>query len=216
MIVQIDIPDLSNWTAGFTRYYSGLIFIGNRPENATVHALINGYIRLVESAVRLYEQARRSIHLGWNTHDKIMLGAFNDASTAFEAAITNMYRAATFMVRLRKSTEVDAAFKEALGERPDFVRQIDQLRRLRRAIHHLDEDILNGRVPDGTPTYLMATGEIEKRSDGQDLKKIDRLQIGETSITFERIASWLTDMLQCARRIEAHDWKRPGPGLKAG
>ncbi len=207
MIVEIDIPDLSQWAGGFSAYYMRLIFTGNRPKNDTAHALLNGYIRLVEGSVRLYESARSATILGWNTHDSLMLGAFNDAATAFEASVTNMYRAATFMDRIRASTAVDAKFKDALGAKPDFVKRIRDIRRLRRAIHHLDEDIANTIIPTGMPTFLVATGDIVQLGDGQEVKKIERLQIGQQQIKFDAIAAWLSEMVQCAKRIEAYEWK---------
>ena len=90
--MQIQIPDLSQWLEGFPGYYTNLIFRGNRSPNDATHALVNGYIRLVEGSVRLYESGRQNIALGWNTHDRMMWRAFMDAATAFEASITNMYR----------------------------------------------------------------------------------------------------------------------------
>jgi GT2 family glycosyltransferase len=138
-----------------------------------------------------------------------MLGAFNDAATAFEASVTNMYRAATFMSRIRASTAVDANFKDALGAKPDFVKRIGDIRKLRRAIHHLDEDIGRKVIPSGMPIYLLATGDIVRRDDGQEVKTIDRLQIGQQQIKIDAIAAWLFEMVQCAKRIEGYDWKNP-------
>ena len=185
MIVEIQIPDLSQWQDGFPNYYLGLIFKGNRPKDDAAHALLNGYIRLVEGAVRFYEAARKAIILGWNTHDKLMLGAFNDATNSFEACVTNMYRAATFMERIRGTPAIDTNFKNTLKPVPIFVRRIKAIREIRRAIHHLDEAITGPGVTTGMPIFLVTTGDIVRRDDRQEIKTIDRLQIGECKIKFD-------------------------------
>lgn len=183
-----------------------LIFGGNRPTDNTAHGLINVYIRLSESSARFYEAGRqKTVHV-WNTHDHIALSDYNDAATSFEACITNMYRAATFMKRIRESQVVDANFKSTLGPKPDFLKRIDQIRKLRRAVHHLDEDILNSRIPPKTPTFLIAEGDIIQKN-GHEIKIINRLQVGATHIEFKIIANWLSQMANCAEIIQDYEWK---------
>src|SRR5271157_5492427 len=63
-------------------------------------------------------------------------------------------------------------------------------------------DFVKSKIPSGTPTYLMATGETVQR-DGQEIKTIDRLQIGKQQIKFDIIAVWLSEMARCA---QLHCW----------
>jgi hypothetical protein len=199
---------MSHLLSGFPNYYTHLFFRRNRPSNDQAHSLINGYVRLVEGAIRFYEVGRNHIEHGWSTHETPGLADFNYASSAFEASITNMYRASTFMERIRASRDVDDRFKNALGPKPHFVKNIGKIRKLRRAIHHLDSDILQG-IPRGTPIYLMATGDVVP-GDGDEIKIVDRLRIGEQQVEFSLIESWLSEMAQCAQFIETYDWLEKG------
>jgi hypothetical protein len=72
MVVEILIPDLSARTSGFPAYWTNLIFAGNRPANPSAHALVNGYVRLTESAIRSYESGRLLTRQGWLTHDRVL------------------------------------------------------------------------------------------------------------------------------------------------
>jgi hypothetical protein len=143
MVVDIQIPDLSACVKGFPDYWAHLIFRGNHPKSSAAHALVNGYIRVTEAAVRFYERGRLLTLQGWNTHTRFELGAFNDAATSFEACVTELYCGATFMARMRGSVLFGEAFKVGLGKKPPFVSRIDDIRKLRGAIHHLDVDTVD-------------------------------------------------------------------------
>ena len=207
MVINVRIPDLSARVEGFPNYWMHLIFAGNRPQNNVAHALVNGYIRLTEAAVRFYERGRLLTLQGWNMHSRLALGNFNDAATSFESCVTDLYRGATFMTRVRGSVLFDEAFKAGLGKKPTFVSRIDDIRKLRRAIHHLDADIVSGKIPEGKPIFLMSGGDILKE-DGTEIKVIDHLQVGDTQIHFSQIATRLSEMTDAAAYIAAYNWKR--------
>jgi hypothetical protein len=206
MIVEIPIPDLSTKTGGFPTYWRDLIFTGNRPADSTAHALLNSYIRLTESAIRFYETGRALTLRGWGTHHRIEIGAFNDAASSFEVCITNLYRGATFMIKIRSSQLLDQTFKDGLGKKPGFVSRIDDIRRLRRAVHHLDSDILGGKITSGKPSFMQSEGDVIQRN-GTDVKVIDRLQIGDTRIMFAELATWLNEMYSGASTTASYNWK---------
>ncbi|MGC2333982.1 MAG: hypothetical protein WA581_21200 [Candidatus Acidiferrales bacterium] len=187
MIVEILIPDMAAKTSGFSSYWRDLIFAGNRPAHPSAHALLNAYVRLTESAIRSYETGRLLTQRGWRTHDRIEISAFNQAALEFEVCITNLYRGATFMVRIRGSKVLNQTFKDSLGKKPVIVSRIDDIRKLRRAVHHLDSDILGGKIAAGKPSFMQSEGDITMR-DGKDVKSIDRLQIGA-----EVPSHWLYD-----------------------
>ena len=205
MKVEIEIPDLSRWVEGFPEYWMQLIFGGNRPPDPTGHSLLTGYIRLTEAAVRFYERGRLLTQHAWTTHTQIELGALNDASTSFEASFTNLYRAALFMIQIRRSLLLDQAFRRGLGDKPTFVSNIDRIRAFRRRIHHLDADILSGKIASGKPNFLQSEGDISKQN-GVDVKVIHRLQIGDMQVSFKEIASWLTEMAEAGAHISSHRW----------
>jgi hypothetical protein len=113
-----------------------------RPLSITV----NAYMRLTESSVRFYERGRLLTRHAWTTSTRIELGALNDAATSFEASFTNIYRAtSSFMIQIRKSRLLDEAFRRGLGK-PSFISSVGEIRNLRRRIHHLDADILAGKI----------------------------------------------------------------------
>lgn len=63
-------------------------------------------------------------------------------------------------------------------------------------------------IPDGTPFMLFATGLETPVPDSDQpnrtLKVIDRLIIGDQEISFVELATWLTEMGECAEVISKY------------
>jgi hypothetical protein len=92
--------------------------------------------------------------------------------------------------------------KDLIRAKPRFA-QDRVANRIRHAIQHLDEQVLDGRVPENTPFALMATGKEAPIAEepGQTLKTIDGIQIGNLEIRFSELCALLVEMGQYAERL---------------
>ena len=74
---------------------------------------------------------------------------------------------------------------------------------MRDAISHAEEFLADGRLAPGTPYALKATGPVTEVPNGSDqaLKTIDRVELGDFSLTFEELAGWLKEMAESAKII---------------
>ncbi|MGM4960882.1 hypothetical protein ACT4MK_36820 [Bradyrhizobium barranii] len=211
MIVRVDIPEITNYPDGFPSHWMNIIFLGNRPDAYKVHAIVTTYVRLVEGALVHYRQARGQVLKLWNTHTAIAIGSHNLASTYFEDCINSMHRATLCMNRMRGNRDVPDDLKALFRKRPRFAADTvaKRLRDTRDTIQHMDEKVFNAEIPDGTPFMLLATGletpVLDSDQPNQTLKVIDRLIIGDQEISFVELATWLTEMGECAEVISKYE-----------
>jgi hypothetical protein len=112
------------------------------------------------------------------------------------------------MTHILRNRQVPDDVRALFPTKPRFASAAaEQLRNVRVAIQHMDEKVLNGTIPDGTPFALMATGDETPVPDqpGQTLKVIDRLVIGDQELSFVELAAWLTEMGDCAEIISKYE-----------
>lgn len=206
MHVLIDIPDITDFQNGFPGYWVKTIFIRSISRSYRVNALSTTYIRLTEAALTEYRLAQAPLKEFWNTHDSVNLSAMHRSVAHFEACLTDMHRAIRCFIRLRNNQEVPQGLRSLLcSEKPTFVadRVSDRLRTVRNAIHHIEDQILNGTLPEGHSFTLNPNGPETPIPDepGQSVKRIDRLVIGTMEITFLELAEWLVEMGHYAEKI---------------
>jgi hypothetical protein len=214
MIFELNLPELSEYPDGFPDYWLNILFRNNQ---STVsykgRAAITTYVRLVEAAMTEYREARSLIHKAWNG-DGMGLRDNIRACAYFEACLLNMHRAARFMISIRSSRDVPRALKDLFPGKPLFTRPhiADRIRDVRDEIHHLDEHVLKGTIPENSTFALLASGPETPvpHEPGQTLKTIDRLQIGSYEIPFSDLCKWLLEMARCAEQISEYE------GLLAG
>jgi hypothetical protein len=214
MIVEIAIPELTLYPNGFPRHWLNIIFLGNRPDSYKLHAITTTYVRLVEGAYVHYRLARQCVHSLWNTHNSLAIGSHNLSATYFEDCINSMHRAVLCMKGIRGRRDVPADLKGLLPQKPQFTTDAvaHRLRNLRDAIQHMDQLVLKGEIPEGTPFMLMATGPETPVADPnqpkQTRKVIDRLVIGEKELLFADLVRWLHEMGECAEVISNYERTR--------
>ena len=73
MIVEIAIPELIQYSNGFPSHWLSIIFLGNRPDEYKIYAIITTYVRVVEAAYVHYKNARQLVNAVWNNHDSLEL-----------------------------------------------------------------------------------------------------------------------------------------------
>ena len=61
------------------------------------------------------------------------------------------------------------------------------------------------KLPIGKPNFLQSEGDVFQKN-GNDVKVINRLQIGDTQVSFEKIARWLDEMCEAGTYIASYHW----------
>lgn len=144
--------------------------------------------------------------LFWEPSTDIKVGAINSAATSFESCLTNMHRAARFMKALHSRRDLPTSFRTAISPKPSFCKGgvEARIRIARTAIHHMDEQVYKGVVPENSPFFPKPDGpEVPFDGDsGQTIKTIDRLVIGAQEISFADICVWPDEMATYAAAIE--------------
>lgn len=210
MYVTIEVPEIVEFPKGFPSYWVKTMFIGSVSADYKINALASTYMRLVEAALVEYRLARPQLNAFWNTHDSINLSAMHRAIAHFETCLTDMHRAISCFVRLRRRPELPDELRAILNkEKPEFIaaRVSDRLREIRNAIHHLEERVAEGTIAQGESFILTADG-IETphpTEPGQTNKAFDRLKIGSHEILFSELAGWLTEMARFAEKISTYE-----------
>jgi len=136
----------------------------------------------------------------------IQIGAFNDACGYLEMCITNMHRVTVSMKRLKSSPEIPKDLKDKLPLKPTFLRSAKRIEKMRALVHHTLDRIAKGEIAENTPFAIMPTGP-ERTENGQFIKIIDRVKVGNEEIRFYELSSWLKEMAACAEVIAAHSIK---------
>ena len=210
MYVSIKIPDIKEYPEGFPNYWLNFLFGRSISTNYQVTALASTYVRLVEAALAEYRLAMPKLDEFWNTHTSLNLGAMHRAISHFESCLSDMHRAINCFTRLRRHKDLPKSLQLKLNEqRPRFVAdQIsDQIREMRNAIHHLEEQVMNGTIQVGEPIALKPDGPERPHASeaNQTVKTIDRLVIGQSELLFTDVAAWLSEMGRFADKIGTYE-----------
>jgi len=211
MIVEISIPELTQYPNGFPSHWLNIIFLGNRPDEYKIHAIITTYVRLVEGAYAHYKNARRLVQAVWSNHNSVAIGSHNLSAIYFEDCINSMHRAVLCMKRIRSNREVPADLRNMFPDTPHFTKDAiaNRIREIRDAIQHMDKYVLKGEIPEGKSFMLTATGPetpvLASDQPNQTLKRIDRLTIGDAEVLFTELVAWLHEMGKCAELISKYE-----------
>ena len=209
MYVEIEIPEIKKFPNGFLGYWTKFVFIGSISSNPRVNALATTYVRLVEAALIEYRLAEAPLKEFWEESSSIKISAMHKSVAHFEACITNMYRAIRCFTWLRNNEMVPEGLRVILcTDKPTFIADkiAGRLRKVRDAIHHMEEKFMNENIPVGASFTLYPDGfETPVEGElGQTLKKIDLLKIGAMEIRFSELAEWLIEMGCYAEKISEY------------
>lgn len=197
MYVELELPEVKVDYQIFGGFWLRSMFGGGLPDNYQVSALATTFVRLVESAIREYNMGIAGTREYWTTHDKIALGAIQQATSHFESCISDMHRAAKCFTRLRRHQHL-GTLSAINSRRPSFVSASvhDQLRNARNEIHHMEDLLMKGEIVQGKSSAIRADGpEVVHPSEaGQTIKTIDRLAVGNCEVLLSDIAEWLLEM----------------------
>lgn len=151
MYIEIEIPEIKKFPNGFLGYWTKFVFIGSISSNPRVNALATTYVRLVEAALIEYRLAEAPLKEFWEESSSIKISAMHKSVAHFEACITNMYRAIRCFTWLRNNEMVPEGLRVILcTDKPTFIADkiAGRLRKVRDAIHHMEEKFMNENIPE--------------------------------------------------------------------
>ena len=206
MRVDIEIPDLGPLPSYFSHHVVVSFFT---PSETLVpypaYALAMTIVRLVDAAGAEYNEARRLTLKFWQTHDALQIGAVTRGTAYFESCLTNMHRAIAATRSLRGKFGKNSVIQGLLPKAPSFTKGkiAAQVKDIRNAIQHLDNDICNGNILQGRSFALRAHGPITTVAGEpeKELLTIDRLELRNHEILFSDVSTCLKDMTKCAEKI---------------
>ncbi|MDR3492163.1 MAG: hypothetical protein P4M12_09020 [Gammaproteobacteria bacterium] len=133
----------------------------------------------------------------------------NRSISHFENCVSAMHRAIKAYRQLRNHKTRDSLSVYLTNPKPIFISDqvADQIRKVRDAIHHLEEKVVKGDFEEGLPIAIKPFGEETSHPSQPDkiIKTIDRLKIGPHELKFSDVAKWLNEMLNIAVKIAQYD-----------
>jgi len=220
MYMSIEIPEIDDYPKGFPAFWLKTLFVGTVSQNYQVNALASTYVRLVEAALIEYGLGSSKLREFWDTHDSFNLGAMHRCISHFESCLSDMQRAINCYRRLRRNRNQDPLSVALNTEKAGFVTDAvaDQVRNMRNEIHHLDENLIEGRLQQGQWIALRLDGpERPHPTEAQQtIKSIDRLAIAGRELLFSDLSTWLTEMAHVADKIANFDAKASGQPVPSG
>ena len=162
-----------------------LVFRGNTlPTDYATRAMVSTYVRVTERAVEEYEMARTQFSEFTNRPSNGHFFSLFRASDHLESCISHVDRACNFLRAMPKRAEI-------AGLIPDLAVMIKANRQriaiLRNATEHLETRLMKGKISEGDYVMLCL---------GEDSCELER-----RSISYEELASWLTEMHSLASRL---------------
>jgi hypothetical protein len=213
MYVKLELPDVKVSYTAFGNFWLNSMFVGGVSSDQQIQVLASTFVRLVESAIREYNLGVARTKEYWGTHDKIALGAMQQATSHFESCVSDMHRAVKCYRRLRRHPKLGALIS-INDKRPGFVSASihDQLRNARNEIHHMEDLIMSGDVPLDKSVAIRADGpEVPHPSEqNQTIKTIDRLTVGNCELKTADIRDWLLEMAEFCELLGKHSGQRRG------
>ncbi len=216
MHIVISIPAIEDFPKGVPHFWLNRMFIGSVTGDPQVNALSTTFVRLVESALIDYRQAREAVFEFW-ADSGFPLGIMHLAISRYEACVSDMSRAVRCFRRLRRHESLPEELRMALNVvRPRFVADqiYERLSNLRNEVQHLEDHIINGKIEPTQTFTLRPDGPEEPHptDSGQTVKTVDRLRIGGQELLISDLAIWLVEMAVFAGKIADH---RPAGGTGA-
>lgn len=212
MYVEFDLHVVKQPHTAVSIYWNRYFFVGSPSQNQHINALASTYMRLAEAAIVEYDLGCRALREVWADETSLSLRAMHRSISHFESCVSDMHRAISAYRRLRRHRAMDPLSLYLAKHKPDFATDAiaNQIRIVRDTIHHLEEMVVEDRIPDGRPIALRPNGvELAHPSEeGQTVKTFDRLEIGVHQLTFHSIATWLREISSVAAEIAEYEPNR--------
>lgn len=192
MEIKFNIPDLSELKPFSVTFMMSHFFTGSGPKGRKAFALVMNFIRLVDLAIREYENGRDALCEFATTINGFGLHLTIRASAHFEVCISTLKRSVYLLKRIQKHPEVPQSLKDLLprGSRVLPGQGEHQILDMRNAIQHLEERIITGEIMAGQSLGLMPSE--------------DCIELGGCRILYPDLAEWLRELHIHAIRLSQY------------
>lgn len=182
---RFDVPDLSDLRGLSPMFAFRRFFQGAGPTQHKAYSLTMNYIRLVDTAIREYENGRRSLSDYEEARDA-GLDLMLKVSSHFEVCIDALKRSLNHLEKIKAAKHVPQPMKDLLPRGLEVATgaSVNQITSMRNGIQHLERDILKGKIVKGQSLCLVP--------------EEDGLTLGDQSIHFRDLAKWLRELHGCA------------------
>jgi len=183
---KLQMPSLSDLDASLRgKRELGRILGVHGPSTPRGLQIADGYVRLVEKTIIEYESSRREM-LSFMAGG--VLDSYFRAQDHFETCLQALHRAIIFLDRLRR-LGIRRADGTPFVPRPRDLEVLNEgvrsrVRDIRDACEHLDEDIINGRIPEDAEVAIHLGWECAKLADKE--------------ICYHEISKWIIQLHQFA------------------
>ena len=205
MYVNIKLPEIKEHSRGFPGYWMRVIFSGSPAQEYADHAIMSTYVRSIESALYSYGAARQGAIRYWDHGGNLNWADLMASSSHLEHCITDTHRAIEMLRALYRRPDLPKEILGWISPKPDVLKGAtrERIRKMRVAIHHLDDLVRRGELPANSPFFPRVGGPEEPlpSEPGQTIKTIDRVELGTMEVRFEELRSWLLDLAAIASRM---------------
>ena len=159
MIVNINLPELTEYSSGFPGHWVGKI-AGVGLNGHRVNALTSSYIRYIEHAMRSYRESRTAVSNFWDekSYSRGSLSLYFLSISSLEMCITYMHRAIRCLKALliRGRDDVPASFTALISPKPEFVKDqiANRITNVRDMIHHVEGKVHEGTIAEGESFFV--------------------------------------------------------------
>lgn len=184
MKYQFKAPNLSELDELSLGFALNHILNNSGNYNHTDYALVMNFVRLVDLAIREYENGRRKLCESQN-NNTARLWLTIVASGHFEVCITTIKRTIGHLKGIRSN-------KTIRDNLPQSIKILNgksekQITDMRNAIQHFDEQIKKGEIKKGQPLFIIPTETA--------------IELGAYTIQFADLSSWLRELHKCASSL---------------
>jgi hypothetical protein len=186
---QVDMPDLSGLCGRAVATMALRNWLtGHGLEGKPARSILKRFVDLSDRSCREYESARTCLeaYVARAGNDWGVMLVF-EASGHLEQAVTALHKSARHAEALKRMPGVPKITKQELLSSTE----VAEIRRIRDAAEHFDENLLNGLVPEDMAILV---------APGPKVFEFSGIEVAYTSL-----ARWITKMLALSERFVEHD-----------
>jgi len=187
-IKECKAPDLTDLSIPVMRdYLFNLVFDHAGIEDQTASSFLHNFLMVTDKALSEYNAARELLIKYVASANKTML--LIEAFGRFETCINSIRRCLRYVDKMARhpfSPVIDRTLRRSLESYESNIKP------LRNAIEHMDEDILSGETPRGIPHALKITSDAEY------------LQIASYRLSFTDISAILRQLHSLATKLSRY------------
>jgi hypothetical protein len=177
-MLQFNLPDLTDLQPSSAEFAQNRFFAKIGPVQHVPYALVMNAIRLSDKALLAYKRAREALK-NYNDPAVLFPGLIIQASADLETCVDCLHRAFNYLRAIRSARDGYTGLQKHIPRHVSIFtsRAQDQVRGMRNALQHFEQDLVGKRIIEGEP---IATQPIE-----------GAVELGNHRIEYNDLAIWV-------------------------